>query len=506
MPTPATAPPRVMVFSCGTTVGITPWARHSRVSASYEIVPSASTKPFPILRTWSKWRTSSLRRAAPARSRNRFEVSFASPTGPAPSLSRAARASLFLVCSRLVIEETPGHRIVRGGDVALREHDLEKMRAARGGAEHLGAAVEVHAPDAAEALVEFHRVDGADALPVAVEALGPGVERERVMAAQVLDVDHLEAGALHLDDDVGEARNPAAGKHVPADEVIGLQMPHMADEVDQAEAAGLEAARMRADQVEERVAAGMLEAADRHHLVELAIDVAEISGDCKRIAKAHALDFAARMVDLRTSRVDTGDLDAVALLRIQHEAAEAAADVDHVLARREQHLPRDVVELVALRLLQAARAFLPVRAGVEHERVVEPKAVELGPERVVELGVVPGPGPARVRVQELVPAVEHPDQQLGVVDAALHAGGERAREAALDVELAVEVGFEQADMAESGDTPVGARLAEHQGEGGRGLRVAVLAAAGVAHRERNAGALPDPAEHGFSEGSHAPRL
>src|SRR5712692_7300413 len=429
MPTPATAPPRVMVFSCGTTVGITPWARHSRVSASYEIVPSASTYPFPILRTWSKWRTSSRRRAAPARSRNRFEVSFASPTGPAPSLSRAARASLFLVCSRLVVEETPGHRIVRGADVALREHDLEQMRAACRGAEHLGAAVQVHAPDAAEALVEFHRVAGADALPVAVEALGPYVQGERVMTAQVLDVDHLEADALHLDD-----------------EVVGLEMPDMADEMDQPEASGLEAPGMRAHQIGERVAACMLEAADRHHLVELAIDVAEISGDCERVAKAHALDFAARMVHLRTRRVNPGDLDAVALLRIQHEAAEAAADVDHVLARRQQHLLRDVVELVALRLLQGARAFLPVRAGVEHERVVEPQAVELGPERVVELGVVPGPGPARVRVQELVPAVEHPHQQLGMVDAAFHAGGESAREAAFDVELAVKVGFEQAEI------------------------------------------------------------
>ena len=30
MPTPATAPPRVMVFSCGTTAGITPRARQAR--------------------------------------------------------------------------------------------------------------------------------------------------------------------------------------------------------------------------------------------------------------------------------------------------------------------------------------------------------------------------------------------------------------------------------------------------------------------------------------------
>ena len=34
-----------------------------------------------------------------------------------------------------------------------------------------------------------------DAVPVAIEALGPGVERVRVVAAQVLDVDDLQPAA-----------------------------------------------------------------------------------------------------------------------------------------------------------------------------------------------------------------------------------------------------------------------------------------------------------------------
>src|SRR5438309_7347785 len=195
MPTPATAPPRVMVFSCGTTAGITPCARHSATSASYVSMPSASTWPSLMRRTSLKWRTSSRRRAAPARSRNRFEVSFASPTGPLPSLSRAAKASFFVVC-RLFVEESPAHRIAGLRDVALGEHDLEQVRVPLGRAEHLGAAVQVDAPDPAEALVEALRIELADALPVAVEALAPRVERERVVSAQVLDVQHFEAGAL----------------------------------------------------------------------------------------------------------------------------------------------------------------------------------------------------------------------------------------------------------------------------------------------------------------------
>src|SRR2546429_4251766 len=180
-------------------------------------MPSASTWPSLMRRTSLKWRTSSRRRAAPARSRNRFEVSFASPTGPLPSLSRAAKASFFVVC-RLFVEESPAHRIAGLRDVALGEHDLEQVRVPLGRAEHLGAAVQVDAPDAAEALVEALRIERADPLPVAVEALRPGVERERVVAAQVLDVQHFEAGALHLDDGIGKARDPAAGEHVAAGE------------------------------------------------------------------------------------------------------------------------------------------------------------------------------------------------------------------------------------------------------------------------------------------------
>src|SRR3989442_419534 len=299
MPTPATAPPRVMVFSCGTTAGITPCARHSATSASYVTMPSASTWPSLIRRTSLKWRTSSRRGAAPARSRNRFEVAFASPTGPLPSLSRAAKASFFVVC-RLFVEESPAHRIAGLRDVALGEHDLEQVRVALGRAEHLGAAVEIDPPDAAEALVEALRIELADPLPVAVEALAPRVERERVVAAQVLDVQHFEAGALHLDDGIGKARDPAAWKHVAADEELGLEMPDVADEMQHAEAAGLEEPGVRLHHLGELVAPGMLEGADRDHLVVLAPCVAKIAQHLQGAAEPAPLDLAAHHVRLRS--------------------------------------------------------------------------------------------------------------------------------------------------------------------------------------------------------------
>src|SRR3954469_8420669 len=192
-------------------------------------MPSLSTHPpcasAAMARTSLKWRTSRRRRGAAARSRKRFDVSFRRLTVPSPALSCAARASLFLLCRLLafaLVEEAPRHGVAGHAHVALGEHDLEEVRAPRGRAEHLGTAVEVHAPDAAEALVEALGVDGADTVPVAVEALGPGVEGQRVVAPQVLHVHYLEPRVLHLHDHVGEARDPAAGEHVLADEVVGL--------------------------------------------------------------------------------------------------------------------------------------------------------------------------------------------------------------------------------------------------------------------------------------------
>src|SRR4051812_162867 len=97
------------------------------------------------------------------------------------------------------VEELAAHGVARAGDVALGEHDLEKMRAARGRAEHLGAAVQVNEPDAPETLIEALRVQRLDALPVALEPLRPGIERERIVAPQVLDIDDFESRALHFD-------------------------------------------------------------------------------------------------------------------------------------------------------------------------------------------------------------------------------------------------------------------------------------------------------------------
>src|SRR5688572_26374014 len=522
MPTPATAPPSVMVLSCGTTAGMTPCARHSRVRSSYAIMPSASTVPSRIASTWLNERTSSRRRAPAARSRKRFEVSLARATGPAPCFRLSTRDCRFAACVAaasampdatrrcrfadvFLVDEVARHRVGRG--VALGEHDLEKVRAAGRRAEHLGAAVEIDAPDAPEAIVEARRVERADPLPVALEALGPDVEGQRVMPAQVLDVENLEPALLHLDDHVGEARDPAAGEHVLADEEIGIEAPDVADEVDEADSVLLEEARMRADDFRELVAAGVLEAADRDHLVELLRGFSflrtEVGMHLHRVLDAELLDLPARVLGLRAGGVDARDAYAVMHGRMHQEAAEARTDVDHFLAGLQAHFPRDVVGLGALRVFERARSLSPVRARVEHVRIVEPQLVELGRQRVMRLRVGARARARRVRMRKLVPAVAQRDEESGApVEAAFHAGGERLGEAPFDVEVAVEVGLEEAHVAEGCDAPIDRRLFEYERKCRRRVARPRHAAIRVAHREGNRGALSDGAQRALDQASH----
>ena len=78
MPTPAAAPPSVIVLSCGTTAGITPCGSVAATSASYGVMPSASTAACArvdlehVVERAAR-RGAGARRAA--RSRNRFDVS-----------------------------------------------------------------------------------------------------------------------------------------------------------------------------------------------------------------------------------------------------------------------------------------------------------------------------------------------------------------------------------------------------------------------------------------------
>src|SRR5258708_23232918 len=139
-----------------------------------------------------------------------------------------------------VVEKSAAHRIIVLREITLAEHDLEQVRSQTWRAKHFGTGIQIGAPYAAKVFAEFRRIERPDLVPVAVEALGPGIQRQRIVTAQVLDVDDLEPTLLHDNDGFRQARDPAAGKHVLADVELGVAHADMADEVQHAEAAGLE--------------------------------------------------------------------------------------------------------------------------------------------------------------------------------------------------------------------------------------------------------------------------
>ena len=205
-------------------------------------MPSTSTVP-------ASGSTSSTRVSSPAgrprrgtgRSRNRFDSGLSSARTPPAVLQAWARASAkararvswsvircclgFLPFCRFfnstrrlqrrvsgLVQVIPRHRVGVGADIAFAEDDLEQIGLALGGAEHLRAADQVGAPDAAEAFVEALRIHRLDRVPVGVEPLRPVIQRQRVVAAQILDIENLEPLGFHGLERLRETGNPAAGK------------------------------------------------------------------------------------------------------------------------------------------------------------------------------------------------------------------------------------------------------------------------------------------------------
>src|SRR5437868_1401712 len=264
--------------------------------------------------------------------------------------------------------------------------------------EHLGATDKIGAPNPPESLVEFGRIQRVNTLPIAVEALHPGIERQRIVTAQVFDVENLETAVLHQRDRVGETRNPTTGEHVIADEEFGFAAPDVADEMQHAESARLQELRVRANHVLQLIPPRVLEDADRYDFVERPERIAKIGFDnVDAILEPARLNQLLHFVDLLRRRVDAGHQYAVSARGVKHEAAEAATDVDHRFTGPQQQLAADMLDLVDLRFLERLRALAPIPARVHHQRVVEPKAVEVGPKAVVGASVYLGALAARVR-------------------------------------------------------------------------------------------------------------
>jgi len=222
------------------------------------------------------------------------------------------------------------------------------------------------------------------------------------------------------------------------------------------------------DDLRELVTAGVLQHPDGDDLVVLAVDLPEVRlPDLDLIRQSPFADQIAQGFHLLGGGVQAGGPGAVVLQGVEQEPAEAAADVDDGIAGGEADLAADVLDLVALGLLQGAGALLPVAAGVHHQGVVEPQAVELGAEAVVEAGVGLGLRQGAVGEAPLVPAVAQAVQGVGTaVETALHAYPEQPVEVALDVQGLVEVGLQHPHVPEQQGAALGPAGAEAQGEDG----------------------------------------
>src|SRR5437870_4445706 len=208
------------------------------------------------------------------------------------------------------------------------------------------------------------------------------------MPAQIFHVEHFQTAAFHPVDRLRQAGNPAAGENVLADVELGVEIADMADEVNDTNPAWFERGCVCRYHFGKLIAPRMFECTDRKHLVVLARDLAEVGFDNAdfRVQTA-ARDVRAQLRDLLGSDVDSRTERAVMLPSMEEQATPTAADVNERFARLELNLATDVVEFVALSLLERAGTVAPVRAGIHH-RLVEPVTIEHLTERVVIAGVL----------------------------------------------------------------------------------------------------------------------
>src|SRR5438445_771341 len=457
-------------------------------------MPSAETRAraASTSTTSLKCERSTRGRACRSRSRKRFDVLFARPTPPGPPASSARSRASLLSWLFTGVEEGAAHRIVVA-DVAFAHYELEEVRLAMGGAEHLGARPEVGPPDSAEPLVELPGIELVHPLPIAVEAPRPVVERERVVAPQVLDVHDFQPAALAPVDRLGKARDPAAGKDVLAYPELGVADADMTDEVDHAEPARFEIPGVGANHLRKLVAPRVLERPDRQQFVELPRHLAEVALEHLDLAfEAAALDLGARFLDLFSGGVDCGAERAVLLPGVEEQVAPAAADVGEGVAPLEQDLAAHVVHLGDLRFLERLRSVGEPGAGVGHAHFVEPFSVEVLSRPVVKARVRLRPRDRCIAVSEFVPPVAHLDEESRLaVEAGVHARAESVREAALDIDIAVEIGLEKADVTEQQHAPCGAAVANEDGYVRRALAVLPGGAVGEDDAETDPGLRAD---------------
>ena len=214
------------------------------------------------------------------------------------------------------------------------------------------------------------------------------------MPAQTLDVEDLEARALHLDHRLGQSGQVAIGKDVTGEELRLTGRPPVEtvrDAVVEIETAVLEHG---VDAGEERRVvrdADVLDHPDRGDLVVAGVgrQVAHVEVlDPTALAESERRDALGGVVGLGARQGDAVGADAVVLGGPDGEAAPAAADVEQALVAAQAQLAADQIELVGLGLLERAVGLAIVGARVDHERIEEQRVEVVGD--VVVVGDRPG--------------------------------------------------------------------------------------------------------------------
>ena len=179
-------------------------------------------------------------------------------------------------------------------------------------------------------------------------------------------------------------------------------------------------------------------------------------------------------------------------VRVEHESAEAAADVDDAFTAGQLDLAADVIDLVDFGFVDIRRAFLPVTAGVHHQRLVEPVSVELRADGVVKAGVGPGLRDARIGKTPLMPAVSKAHQRIRIAfECAFEGSPERCCEIAIDIDFPVEAGLHEPDVPEQQDASICAWVPNDDGEYRRAFPVLVVRSIRELHAETSLDAVTE---------------
>ena len=201
---------------------------------------------------------------------------------------------------------------------------------------------------------------------------------------------HLEAGVVHVRDQVAGSLELAVGEDVPVDEPAladgGLDVVRPGDAVVQQPASDLQLPEQEREVGRQVLLADVFGQADRADRVEAGLRHVAVVQVAHLGEPGQPLPLDRRLGpgSLLGGQRDAERLDAVLPRRVHHHPAPAAADIEQPHALAQPQLARDQVELILLRLLQGRVLTGIAGTGVRHRRTEHPLVEPVG--HVVVMG------------------------------------------------------------------------------------------------------------------------